>query len=454
MKLQGLFLFFIFFISCNHKEPKRETVISSEKEPSIAYSKIDCKAGEIITSLTAQSNPAISFALYCPKADQDKPLPVIYFFDPHADGSLPLNRYQSIADELNVLLVGCNSTKNGMSMADAETAAMSMITDCMNRLSLNQRAQIISGFSGGSKVACTIAARHSFFSGLIACSGATFEKNAFSDSLNVVSVAGQKDFNYHEMIAFNDAIANNKHIFIETENTHEWPTEKTMKRAIQFQLLQAVIQKRIVKNDLLLQQWKEEWNKEIIALVNKNEPYLLHRYLQNAIEAFNGIANVTAWHDQLMAVEKSEAYQKYITKQRNLIYQEKEMQKMLNDAFANQNELWWQKEINDLKTGSVRSDDKLIASLNSRLLGYIGIACYSYSKQLVSENQKEAAKVLAIYKMAEPDNAEAWFLSAVFFANQNNNEQAIHDFQQARLKGFNDLSRLNEFPALQKLVAP
>lgn len=445
----------LFLFSCHHEEKNNQTEAPVTPANAVSYKKMNCVAGTILDKIVSQTNSAINFNVYCPnKSDGQTSLPVVYFFDPHADGKLPLEKYKALADEFHVFLVGCNSSENGMSMEQSLTAANAMISDCRNRLPVNERLQIISGFSGGSKVACITAMKNHSLSGLIACSGSVYEDNAFSDSLNIVAMAGQKDFNYHEMTSFNKAVSANPHIFIETDNTHEWPPADAMRMAFQFELLMAVKQNRIAKEKLKIQEWQNEWKNAIHNLEKKNEVYMLHLTLQNAIAAFQTIADVGEWQNKFVSIEKSDAYKRYVTKQRNLNYQEKEMQKMLNDAFANQNLQWWEKEIADLKTGATQTSDPLIASLNGRLLGYIGIAAYSYSKQLVEENHKEAGRVLAIYRTAEPDNAEAWFLSAVYNANNNMNEQALSDFQKALEKGFKEQSRINNYPRLKNLIAP
>lgn len=453
-----LLIISLFFLSCNNG-PKTNPSASApttaqDSSHAITYDKIKCNPGEY-SSVQSQTNPAISFTVYCPKNYiESQNFPIIYFFDPHADGKLPLEKYRIHADEMNIILAGCNSSKNGMSMEESETAAKAMIADCRNRLPINSEVQIVAGFSGGSKVACVTAMQNHFLSGLIACSGSVFDKNSFSDSLAIVSMAGQKDFNYHEMTAFNNAVTNNPHIYIETENTHEWPPADAMKMAFQFEILNAISKNKIPKDQQLLQQWHNEWNTTIAQHEKKNDVFITYQTLQNAVEAFKGLSDVASWQNKLSAIEKSADYSRYVTKQRNLIYQEKEMQKMLNDAFVNQNISWWEKEITDLKTGEKQTNDPLIAALNGRLLGYIGIAAYSYSNQLVNENLPDADKVLSIYKTAEPENAEAWFLSAVYHANNNQNELAMQDFQKSLTLGFKEQSRINDYPRLKNLIAP
>lgn len=455
MKYFVLLLITPIIFSCNNSV--KEKYVEAKQDTSqqvIAYNKINCIAGESL-NVQSQTNPAISFSIYTPKNfSESHSLPVIYFFDPHADGKLPLEKYRSLADEMNLFLVGCNSSQNGMSMEESGVAASAMITDCSKRMPINTAVQIVAGFSGGSKVACVTAMQHHFLSGLIACSGSVFEESAFSDSLAIVSMAGQKDFNYHEMVAFNKAVSSNPHIYIETSNTHEWPPADAMKMAFQFELLHALSQNKITHDEKLIKKWHHEWNNVILHYETKKDVNMTHQTLSNAVESFKTTGDISAWQNKLMAIEKSSDYNRYVTKQRNIIYQEKEMQKMLNDAFVNQNISWWEKEISDLKTGEKQTNDPMISSLNGRLLGYIGIAAYSYSKQLINENHQEAGKVLAIYKTAEPDNAEAWFLSAVYEANNNHNEQALQDFQKALEKGFKEQSRINDYPRLKNLIAP
>ncbi len=455
MKYFVLLLITPIIFSCNNSVKEKSAEAKQDTlQQAIAYNKINCIAGESL-NIQSQTNPAISFSIYTPKNfSESQSLPVIYFFDPHADGKLPLDKYSALADELNLFLVGCNSSQNGMSMEESGAAANAMITDCSKRMPINTAAQIVAGFSGGSKVACVTAMQHHFLSGLIACSGSVFEENAFADSLAIASVVGQKDFNYHEMVAFNKAVSSNPHIYIETSNTHEWPPADAMKMAFQFQILQTVAQKKLASDESLVKKWRHEWNDVISHYEMKKDVNMTHQTLSNAVESFKTTGDISAWQNKLMVIEKSSDYNRYVTKQRNIIYQEKEMLKMLKDAFVNQNISWWEKEISDLKTGEKQAGDPMISSMNGRLLGYIGIAAYSYSKQLVNENHKEAGKVLAIYKTAEPDNAEGWFLSAVYEANNNHNEQALHDFQKALEKGFKEQSRINDYPRLKNLIAP
>src|SRR5689334_14358776 len=53
------------------------------------------EAGKVIRNVTCKTDATQSYALYIPFKGNREALPVIYFFDPHADGSFPLNEYRS-----------------------------------------------------------------------------------------------------------------------------------------------------------------------------------------------------------------------------------------------------------------------------------------------------------------------------------------------------------------------
>ncbi|MEO7120535.1 MAG: hypothetical protein ABIY62_05530, partial [Ginsengibacter sp.] len=53
--------------------------------------------GKVIPNVLCEADPAQSYALYIPSKSSQEPLAVIYFFDPHGDGSLPLDKYKSLA---------------------------------------------------------------------------------------------------------------------------------------------------------------------------------------------------------------------------------------------------------------------------------------------------------------------------------------------------------------------
>ena len=107
MKYFVLLLITPIIFSCNNSVKEKSVEAKQDTlQQAIAYNKINCIAGESL-NIQSQTNPAISFSIYTPKNfSESQYLPVIYFFDPHADGKLPLDKYSALADDLNLFLVG------------------------------------------------------------------------------------------------------------------------------------------------------------------------------------------------------------------------------------------------------------------------------------------------------------------------------------------------------------
>src|SRR5437868_1233368 len=112
-KLLSLLLLLLVIASCNSN--------SSASQPATSYTapalpkKDSFERGVVIASIVLQDYPGQAFALYLPKTYSDSSkLPVIIFFDPHGDGSVPLNLYKDLAEQFHYILIGSNTSKNGM----------------------------------------------------------------------------------------------------------------------------------------------------------------------------------------------------------------------------------------------------------------------------------------------------------------------------------------------------
>lgn len=80
---------------------------------------------------------------------------------------------------------------------------------------------------------------------------------------------------------------------------------------------------------------------------------------------------------------------------------EDEEKNNLVNALGSQSPEWWSQKIAALKA-SAKSNAKA-----DRLLGYVSLACYSISKNLLAQNRlDDAEKILAIYAIADPGNKD------------------------------------------------
>src|SRR5579871_4786818 len=101
------FIFIFCIVSCAGKNASKEKDNFSDSTMNQPAVKVDSFiAGKVIDTITCAGDASQSYALYIPSIVNTAALPIIYFFDPHGNGSLPLNKYKSLADEYNFILVG------------------------------------------------------------------------------------------------------------------------------------------------------------------------------------------------------------------------------------------------------------------------------------------------------------------------------------------------------------
>src|ERR1700744_2550902 len=105
--------------------------------------------GQIVEKVVCAADASQSYALYIPVRGNQRALPIVYFFDSHGVGALPLRKYKTLADTYGFILVGSNNSKNGNDWATTETIWNRVFEDPRRRLKINEQRIYTCGFSGG-----------------------------------------------------------------------------------------------------------------------------------------------------------------------------------------------------------------------------------------------------------------------------------------------------------------
>jgi dienelactone hydrolase len=335
-KLATLLLLLIVISSCNSNSSASQAATSAAT-PGI-LKKDSLEPGMVIPSIALRDYPGQAFALYLPKTYSDSAkLPVIIFFDPHGDGTVPLNLYKDLAEQFQYILIGSNSSKNGMDLQQCTAIADNLVTEAEARFHVNQNKIAFCGFSGGAKVALLAAAGNAAVTSVIYC-GAAAPLNT-SHKLDLLGFAGTRDMNYTDVVAFDQSIKGSPHIhyLIEWNGKHEFPKPEVFKDAFQFLSTSTI----------------EDYTK------------------------------------------------KHVTITQQKLIEEQIIKQQLIPAFQTQDLNWWKQEIAQFNTK--KKNDVMY----ERLLGFISLACYSYSNQALQQNNLPIAeKILAIYALADPGNTD------------------------------------------------
>jgi hypothetical protein len=392
----------VLFNSCSSPDSGRKKTPEniSPAEPLAVRTDFSKLAGKITDGIACDAQPQLSYCLYLPSVySASKTLPVIFIFDAHGDGKLPVEKYHHLAEESGFILVASNNSRNGIQYDSLLGIAKTMMFDVAGKISIDIKRKYVMGFSGGARVAGVVAASEQNITGVIGCGAAYMDENAKSHPGRLFfGFAGKDDFNLLEMFRThayfeNAGIKNYLEVF---EGKHEWPDSATMRSAF-----------------------------SLLTVTNLKEKQKLEKKIsKNAVTPEMG----------------------------KIFQSESELQNKYLDAFSSQNILWWNNEILNLQKCGNSGADKEKVHQCRRLLAYIGVAVYSFSNNAIkNHNDADAEKLLQIYRMVDSQNSEQRFLEAVLRARQGDRFRALALLNEAVGLGFNDAARIESDPDFQNL---
>ena len=415
--------------------------------PMVAARPDSFPVGKVIDSVTCSADPTQSYALYIPAIKNKRALPVIYFFDPHASGSLPLHKYKALADAYGFILIGSNNSKNGNDWQHSETIWQTLFDDTRKRLNIDLQRIYTAGFSGGAKVAGYVALQHPEIKGVIA-NGAGLPDGTPADnySFSFTALAGEGDMNMTELVAINAAFdkTRTRHRIILFNGKHEWAPEKTMDKAFAGLQFDAMYNKLLPLNDTLINAYVNQSKNTVAAYTKTNSLVKVTAECALSFNLLQGLTNEVNWFTKKAALlTNNKAWQQQWQAQQQLLETEQQIKAQYMQQFQQGDMNYWTKTINDLQVKA--KEPTAQGAMYQRLLAYLSLAFYSYSNQLIKNNQNEAAQYfVTLYKMADATNSEAWYFSAILQARKNEMAAAEGDLQKAVLYGFTDKVRLHQ----------
>jgi predicted esterase len=428
--------------------------------------------GKMINPVLCQSDPSQSYAVYIPAKGNKTPLPVIYFFDPHADGGLPLGKYRRLADEFGFILVGSNNSKNGNDWAAAENSWRHLLEDTKTRYKISNDRIYTAGFSGGAKVASYLALRHPEIKGVIA-NGAGLPDGVPAGDLNFsfTALAGEGDMNMTELVALSNELdhTRTRHRIILFDGIHEWAPASTMRIAFAGLQLDAMEKKLIPKDNAAIDRYIATSQSRLAADKHSNRLIKAAQECKISISFLDGLTARTAWFKAAAdSLAHNRLYQQQQQARQDILTREQNTKAEYAQFFQQDNMAYWRRTIaalnaaagnpgaaaggstaatGDLKAADASTNKKDEIAMNHRLLAYLSLAFYSFSNRLLNANDDNGARhFVDLYQLVDPTNSEAWYLSAILDAREKNARAAENDLRKAVQNGFRDGHRMQLQP--------
>ena len=421
--------------------------------------------GQIVEKVVCQSNTNYSYALYLPSNyTPEKRWPILYSFDPIARGSVPVQRFKEAAEKYGYIVVGSHNSRNGSIKLSEIVAAL--IEDTLKRFSINEQRVYATGFSGGARVACSVAEKlNGAITGVIAC-GAGFPPE-LSPSKNIPFIffgtIGTEDFNFPELMQLDrtlESLSINHRVAV-FEGAHSWAPKDLCTEAIEWMELQAMKAGRREKDAALI---TALWAKRLQrAKENEEAKKVYEAYLsyQSLADDFKGLRDVAEFENKANQLKSSKEVKAYLRQERG----EEEKQRLGMNQFV---ALFEQIKSADNRTAAMNEIRNTITEWQKRANSKDATSDRLAARRLVSQfyaflfegatlmwgrkDPEQAVLGLLLASEIRPENPQIFYQLADAYAFNKQKRQALDALKHAVEKGFSnavDIEQNQNFDALR-----
>ena len=431
-------------------------------------------AGATTERVVCRADASQSYALFLPsRYTPQRRWPIIYCFDPGARGRVPVERFKAAAEKYGVIVAGSNNSRNGSS--DVAAAVNAMMKDTGERLAIDPRRVYTAGFSGGGRVATSVAlSLGDAIAGVVACGGGFPPSVTPSKAVTfaLFATAGTDDFNYPEMRgltrAFDRLGLTNR--FATFDGGHDWLTPALADDALAWLELQAMKAGRRARDEAFVNEAFDQSLSRARAAEAAGKSYEAYVRFGDAARDFKGLHD-TAEAEKRAAELKDDKAVKQAIKQED--EQERGQQARIQELYTLKQSLRGnderplvyadlQKRFADLKKKSDAPQPSVERTVARRVINQFFVHLSEEASMLTQRKQyAAAAEDLALLALIAPNNPRVLYNLACAYALNRDRGRAVDALRRAVEKGFKDaaaierdkdLEGLRDDPAYKQIV--
>ncbi len=414
--------------------------------------------GKVMPKVTCKKDVTHSYALYLPSGyAEGKLFPLIILFDAHGNGNKAVELFKEQAEKYGYILVGSNVSKNGTSWEATAAHYDILLADVLERFGIDKGRIYTCGFSGGSRVASTVAITKGGIAGVIGCSaGFPQVKEAIKYKFDFFGFAGNDDMNYAEMVNLDRALEKSgfRHQLVVFNGTHDWPPKENIPEAMLWLELNAMRNKLkpIDKNFITTQ--LANYDKQLVEIKNAGSIYEEYLFTKKIINYFKDLTDTKKYEERFAMLKESAAVKKGMEKEEANDKKELMLQQQYAEKLSTENAAWWKSEVNQLNEFVVNSRNESERHLIKRVLEYLSLMAFSTCNSLYSQNNfEEAEHYIELYALIDSDNPEPEFMYAQVCARKKDNDNAMLHLKRAAELGFSDKGRIDNDTIFMKYNA-
>ncbi len=407
------------------------------------------ESGRIVDSLEVK-NSSDTYALYLPKKYNKNVLSAIVFiFEPAARGKIGIQPFIEAAEKYNYILICSNSCRNGPNDKNFERAN-SLFETIFGIFNIDNNLIYTTGFSGGSRLATSVAVLSNQVQGVIGC-GAGFSQNLSLkptiENISYVGLVGDSDMNYQEMFEVKKWLKkfNIPNELFTYEDNHSWPPSIQILRAFDWLELQAY-KKRIkpINDSVIANAFISNYDTAKL-LENNNQIELATWEYERIIKNYSRYFKLDSIIPKIKELKKGKIYKSQVKTRERIKTDEVKVMNTFDKKFKSEfdigksddNYKWWKKEFKKMKDEYLRSDDIYLKKMGERVSFLVyARAIETASDQLRLNNLQKAIYCHTLNTVLFPERPYTFYLLAVDYALLNEKEKMLQNLKQAIDNGF------------------
>lgn len=267
--------------------------------------------GAVLLKVVSGAHPEQSYALYLPSHyTREKHWPIVYAFDPGARGSVPVELMKDAAERYGYVVVGSNNSHNGAWKPEAD-AAQAMFQDTHARLTIDNYRVYFAGFSGGARLASTLAQKCNCAAGVL-LNGAGFSPSgppAAGATFSVFAAVGTFDFNYGEVLDLDATLGSlhYAHSLRRFDGPHQWAPASVMDEALAWFRLISMKDGHEARDMDFVKTQAAEVEKRAKTLEVSGDPFGTWKEYRQAADTFDGLGEGSDFRERAVVLEKEKA---------------------------------------------------------------------------------------------------------------------------------------------------
>lgn len=388
---------------------------------------------------------------------------MIYFFDPGGRGRRPVELYKDIAEKYGFVIAGSNNSRNFSS--DQSNHLNALWRDTHLRLALDERRTYTSGFSGGARVAGSIAlgCAPCQIAGVVA-HGAGYRSNKpeAKDKMLYFLAVGDHDFNWPEVIRIrrereDKDLQYRVRVF---PGPHQWTPPGIREDAVEWLMLKAMQTHDLTPDSGFIDRMFRQRQAEAEKAERNNDALAQRNASRSLVSDFSGLKD-TPEAERKVAALKSSTLKGAVKKEQEQIADQSTMESEISeklhayvdgtahDLMTLRNDIL--QEMGRLGDQAEHSKSEVTRLVSKRAFDDLWIEGIETGQQELEPHHFEKAE--ACFQLMSKVRYEPWpvLLLAETHATAGNRKQAIQDLQEAVRRGLKDPEVLESDSKLQIL---